>query len=161
MPTTSVRRPISRLKRSSGLVDLELAPVVGRERVEGEDFLLGLLEQRRDLAHPALKLGDGGGEPVARLLSGGGVEDRADQRREHAVLVAAGMAQEVSQEVHGSALPRCAEHLRQRGHPGWASEIASCTPTGPRATRPAVLCGAAHDPRCPDRGLCRCEACAA
>ena len=36
MPTTSVRRPISRLKRSSGLVERSLRPVLGRERVEGE-----------------------------------------------------------------------------------------------------------------------------
>ena len=47
----------------------QLAPVVGREGIEGQDLLFGLFEQRGDLAHPALELGDRSGESVARLLA--------------------------------------------------------------------------------------------
>ena len=36
----------------------QLAPVRGRERVEGEDVGLGVLEHRRDLAQPAIEVGD-------------------------------------------------------------------------------------------------------
>jgi hypothetical protein len=45
IPTTSVRRPIS-LQR---VCQAQLAPVLGRERVERHDVLLGLLEHGRDL----------------------------------------------------------------------------------------------------------------
>ena len=100
IPTTSVRRPISRLKRSSGLVLLELAPVVGGERVEGQDVVLGGLEQRSDLGQLALQGGHRLAEPIARLLQRVGVKDRADQRRQQPVLVAAGVSQTVSEEVH-------------------------------------------------------------
>jgi len=88
--------------------------VVGRERVEGKDLLLGLLEHRRDLAHPSLELGDGGRESIARFLAGSGVEDGADERGQNTVLVFAGVAQAVTEEVHRAALPRRPEHLRQR-----------------------------------------------
>ena len=37
----------------------ELAPMPGRERVEGQDVALGVLEHRRDLAHPAVEVRDG------------------------------------------------------------------------------------------------------
>jgi len=57
-------KPLQRVGRA------ELAAVLGREGVERrEDVLLGLLEQRGDLAHPSLQLGDGSGEPVARLVA--------------------------------------------------------------------------------------------
>jgi hypothetical protein len=36
----------------------DLAPVVGREGVEGQDVLLGCLEQRGDLGQRALQRGD-------------------------------------------------------------------------------------------------------
>jgi hypothetical protein len=45
----------------------ERAPVRPRERVEGQDVGLGLLEHRGDLAHPAVQMRDGLREPVARL----------------------------------------------------------------------------------------------
>ena len=37
----------------------QLAPVRGRERVEGEDVGFGVLEQRRDLRQPAVEVRDG------------------------------------------------------------------------------------------------------
>jgi len=58
MPTTSVRRPTSRLKRSSGLVERSLRPVTGRERVEREDVGLGVFEHHGDLSHPAVEVRD-------------------------------------------------------------------------------------------------------
>jgi hypothetical protein len=42
------------------------------------------------------------------------IEDRSDQRGQQAVLVAAGVAETVAQEVHRAALPGAAEHLRDR-----------------------------------------------
>ena len=87
--------------------------MVSRKGIERED-LFGLLQQRGDLGHPALELGDRGGEPVAGLFARGGVEDRSDQCCQHAVLVAAGMPQTVPEEVHGAALPWRSEHLGQR-----------------------------------------------
>ena len=113
IPTTSVRRAISRLKRSSGLVP-ELAPVVGREGVEGQDVVLGGLEHGGDLGQLALQRRHRLGEPVARLIERLGVEDRADQRRQQPVLIAAGVSEAVAQKVHGAALPRCAKHLGDR-----------------------------------------------
>jgi hypothetical protein len=58
---------------------------------------------------------DGFREPVARLLEVLGVEDRPDQRRQQAVLVPAGVAEAVSEEVDGAALPGAAEDLGDRG----------------------------------------------
>jgi len=63
--------------------------VLGRERIEGEDVLLGLVEQRGDFRQRALELRDGLAQPLARLLAGAGLEDRPDQRREQTVLVLA------------------------------------------------------------------------
>jgi hypothetical protein len=53
MPTTSVRRPISRLKYSERIGRAQLAPAVGGEGVEAEQVFLGLLQQRPQApAHP-------------------------------------------------------------------------------------------------------------
>jgi hypothetical protein len=89
--------------------------VLGRERVEREHVGLGLVEQRRDLRQPALELADGVAQALARLLGVRRGEERADDRAERVVLVAADMAAQVPQEVHGAALPRRAEHRGERG----------------------------------------------
>ena len=60
----------------------ELAPVVGRERVEREDVGLGVFEHRGDLAHAPVEVRDGFGKPVAGLGERVGVKDRPDQRTE-------------------------------------------------------------------------------
>ena len=70
---------------------------------------------RGDLAQPAVEVRDRFGEPIARLGLRVGVEDRPDQRGQQAVLVAAGVAEAVAQEVHGAALPGAAEDLGDRG----------------------------------------------
>jgi len=58
LSTTSVRRPISRLKRSSGFVERSLGSVFGRERVEREHVVFGVFEQRGDLRQAPLELAD-------------------------------------------------------------------------------------------------------
>ena len=90
--------------------------MLGRERVEGEHVGLGVLEQRGDLRQPPLELVDGVAQPPARLVAVGGGEDRADDRAQRVVLVAADVAAQVAEEVHGAALPRRAEH-RARARP--------------------------------------------
>ena len=88
--------------------------MLGREGVQGQHVGLGVLEQRGDLRQPALKLGDGVAQPPARIVAVVGGEDRADDRAERVVLVAADVAAQIAQEVHGAALPRRAENLRER-----------------------------------------------
>ena len=53
-------------------------------------------------------------EAVAGLLEGVGIEDRPDQRGRQAVLVLAGVAEAVPEEVNGAALPGAAENLCDR-----------------------------------------------
>jgi hypothetical protein len=60
---------------------------------------------------PALEVRDGFGEPVARFLVAGGVEDGADDRAQQPVLIAPCVAETIPEEVHGAALPACPEHL--------------------------------------------------
>ena len=55
------------------------------------------------------------GEPIARLDEAVGVEDRPDQRRQQPVLILAGVAEAVTQEVNRAALPAAPEDLRNRG----------------------------------------------
>ena len=85
------------------------------KRVEGEHVVLGLFEQRGDLRQPGLELGDGVAESAAGFVAGAGGEDLADDGAQRVVLVLAGVATKVAEEVHGAALPWCAEHRRQRG----------------------------------------------
>ncbi len=83
MPTTLVRRLISLLSRSSGLVEADLAPVRCREGGEGEDVGLGLVEDA------SARLGNCVVEDRAttscswcgHVLGVGLGEDRADGRR--------------------------------------------------------------------------------
>jgi hypothetical protein len=88
--------------------------VVGREGVEGQDVVLGALEHAGDLGQRALQRRDCLGERVAGAGEIGGVEDRANQRRQEPVLVLARVAEAVSEEVHRAALPRRAQHLGDR-----------------------------------------------
>ena len=102
---------VEALKRIRGP---QLAPVLGREGVERQHVGLGLVEQRGDLRQPPLELGDGVAQAPAGLVAVRGGEDLADDRAERVVLVAADVAAQVSEEVHGAALPRRPEDLRQR-----------------------------------------------
>ena len=49
MPTTSVRRPISRLKRSSGFVDRSFGQCSAGNALERQDVVLGVFEQPCEL----------------------------------------------------------------------------------------------------------------
>ena len=92
----------------------ELAPVVEGEGVEGEQILLGALQHRGDLRQRPLQPRDCLTDQLARLDTVVGVEDRADQRRDHPLLLLADVAERLAQEVDGAALPGAAEHLRDR-----------------------------------------------
>jgi hypothetical protein len=73
-------------------------------------------------------------EPVARLRLRVGVEDRPDQRGQQPVLIAPGVAEAVPEEVDRAAPPAAAQDLGDRRlQAACASEIASWTPTSPRA----------------------------
>jgi hypothetical protein len=106
MPTTSVRRLISLLTRSSGLVEWILARCsLGKPHV-GEHVLLGFIEQGRELGQlgPDLigdlaPLGLGG---VGMVLGEGG----GDERRDHAPPALAGMGERVAHEVHPGAVEK-------------------------------------------------------
>ena len=102
------------LKRSSGLVERSLR-VAGRERVERQDVGLGVFEHGGDLAYPAVQMRDRFREPIVGLGLGVGVKDRPDQRAEQAVLVLARMAETVTREMDGAALPGAAKDLGDRG----------------------------------------------
>src|SRR5262249_14135765 len=77
----------------------ELRPVIGREVVEGERVLLGVLEQPGDLgqrfAEPLERLAD----ELACLLSVVGAEGRAEKGGELSVLLTASVAERLAQEV--------------------------------------------------------------
>ena len=64
---------------------MQLAPVLGWDRIEGEDVLLCLFEQRRDLLQRPLELADLLAKAPTRLLTRLGDEDRPDQRAEQPV----------------------------------------------------------------------------
>ncbi len=68
----------------------ELGPVLGRERVEGQDVVLGLLEQRGDLRQARLELARSPRRAAAGLGREPAVKIAADQRAEDVVLVACG-----------------------------------------------------------------------
>ena len=86
-----------------------------RGHVEGEQVRLGVEQQLRDLGRCWLKALDDLGEPLARLLARFGLEDAADRGGDHRLLVLLAVAEHVPEEVHGAALPRAAEDLRDRG----------------------------------------------
>jgi hypothetical protein len=88
--------------------------VFGRERVERQDVVFGVLQQPRELRQPDLQLHDGVTEATARFSAVGGREELADQSAEGVVLVLAAVASQVSEEVHGAALPRRPEDPRDR-----------------------------------------------
>jgi hypothetical protein len=63
------------------------------------------------------------------------VEDRPDQGGQEAVLIAAGVAEAVSEEVDAAALPGAAKEARDRRlEPLVASETTSCTLVRQRAS---------------------------
>ena len=70
MPTTSVRRLISPLRRSSGLVECSLARCCGREGHVGQHVGLGLVHECGELGQLGAELV---GDPAPLRLGGLGV----------------------------------------------------------------------------------------
>ena len=97
----------------------QLGPVLSGECVEGEHVVLGLLEQPRDLRQSWFELGDRVEQALARLGAIAGREQLTDHGTERVVLVLAGMASEIAQEVNGAALPGRAQDPRDRGLQSW------------------------------------------
>src|SRR3954468_5865222 len=97
MPTTSVRRPTSLLKRSSGLVERSLRQCRGGEGVKGQDHRFGVFEHRGDPAEAPVEMRDGLREPITRLSQRVAVEDRPDQRAQQAVLILAGVSEAIAE----------------------------------------------------------------
>jgi hypothetical protein len=88
--------------------------MVGREGVEGEQVVLGLLEQLGALRERRAQSLQCVTDELARKLTGVGVEERADQRRQHRLLLAARVPRRFAEEMDAAALPGAAEHLRDR-----------------------------------------------
>ena len=115
MPTTSVRRLISPLRRSIGLVLWNLARCSRWEVHVGEDVLLGGVHQGGQLRHLGAELvghraplGVGG---RGILLGIGG----ADPGRDDAALGLPGMGRCGAAEMDAAALPGRPQHLGHRG----------------------------------------------
>ena len=132
MPITSVRRLISPLRRSKGLVEWSLARC-SLGKLIGEHVRLGRVQQRGELGQlgPHL-IGDlaplrfGG---VGMILREGG----GDEGRDHAPAAPADMSQGIAHEVNPAALPGGAEHPGTVALvPSCAFETTSLTPARPR-----------------------------
>ena len=106
IPTTSERRPISLLTRSSGLVERSLVQCSAGKRVEGDQVLLGVLEQPADLRRDRLQALEDVADALAGLVAVFGVEHFPQRGGDQAALVAAAVGEHVSDEVHRAALPR-------------------------------------------------------
>jgi hypothetical protein len=89
--------------------------VLGRERVEREQVGLGGFEQLGDLGRGAGEPVDDLGELLAGLVGVLGAEYAADRGGDHRLLRAGDVAEHVSEEVNGAALPGAAEDLSDRG----------------------------------------------
>ena len=83
--------------------------------VEGDQVLLGLLEQAADLWSDRLEARDHVTYPLPRLIAALGVEHLAQGSCDQAALVAASVVEHVSDEVHSAALPRAGYPAGDRG----------------------------------------------
>jgi hypothetical protein len=113
MPTTSVRRRISRFSRSSELFDHSCRQCSFGCAVKGEDLRAWLVEQRGRLRESALELSD---DPAVLLADPVGVglgEDRSHHRRHEALGALRDVRQQVPHEVRAAALPAGAGQRRR------------------------------------------------
>ena len=120
MPTTLVRRLISPLGRSMGLVELILSQCSAGEAHEGEHVDFGLVQQGGELGQLGAQLvGDltpllAGG--LRRVLGEGG----GDEGRDDAAAALAGVRQRVAHEVDAGVVEEVADRvpIRLRTGPG-------------------------------------------
>ena len=85
-----------------------------REAVERQQILLGALEQLGDLRRRAAETLDHLAAALAGAVVAVGVEDLPERRGHHSALRGTAVAQHVADEMDRTALPRAAEHPRDR-----------------------------------------------
>jgi hypothetical protein len=89
--------------------------VLGREAVEGEQVLFGVLEQLADLRRHGPEPLEHDSDSFLGLLVALGVEDLSERGGDQAALVAAAVHDHVASEMHRTALPRAPQHAGDRG----------------------------------------------
>jgi hypothetical protein len=104
MPTTSVRRRISLLRRSSGLLDQIWRQWVSGKGGERQDLISGVGEQRGGLGKTALKLIDNAAMLGPDLVGAALGEDGPHQGRDHRLVRPRHPRENVASEV---VLQRC------------------------------------------------------
>ena len=112
MPTTSVRRRISLLSRSSGLFYQIWRQCSLGKRGEGEQVGAGLVEQLGGGGEALLELVHDARVLLVDRVGVGLVEDRAHQRRHEALRALGDAGQQVAHEVRAAALPARARQRR-------------------------------------------------
>ena len=115
MPTTSVRRRISLLSRSWGLLRPDLPPVLLGEGGEGQDVGRGADQHVGRVGEALGELLDHPGVLGQDLFVVGLLEDRADERGHHGLGGLGHPGQHVAHEVHPAALPGGAGEHRGNG----------------------------------------------
>ena len=115
----------------------ELAPMRGWERVEGQDVWLGVLEHASDLGQPAVEVRDGLRQPIAGFGERVGVKIGRISAASRPCWSRRACPR---QSLRKCTVQRCQAQPRTLAiaafSRAWASEMASWTPTRPRATRP-------------------------
>jgi len=86
-----------------------------REPVEGQQVRLGLQQQPGHLGHPALQVRHRLTQQPPGVLEVGGPEDRPDRRPDQLLQILGAVAEGITEEVDGAALPGSAQHLGDRG----------------------------------------------
>ena len=115
MPTTSVRRLISPLSRSIGLVECSLVRCCGGKAHVGEHVGLGFIHQRGELGQLGAQL-IGDLAPLLACRRGVVLGERGgDEGGDDAAAALAGMGEGIAHEVDPAALPGRVQHLGDRG----------------------------------------------
>ena len=84
--------------------------MLGRQQVEGDEILLGLLEQPADLRRDSAEALEDVPDPLAGVGLIFGIEHLPQRSGDQAALIAAAVREHVSDEVHGAPLPRAGQH---------------------------------------------------
>jgi hypothetical protein len=88
----------------------QLRPVRLGEGVEGDQVLLGVLEQLGDLGDVCAEASEHLADPLAGLVAALGVEDLGQGGGDEPPLGGPAVLEHVADEVHGAALPGAREH---------------------------------------------------
>ena len=93
----------------------QLGPVLARERVEGEQVVLGVQSSWATFGATGSSRSTTSASRSRASWPELACEDLAHRGGDHRLLALGAVAQHVAQEVHRAALPRAAEHLADRG----------------------------------------------